>query len=85
MAKHILFLIFIIFISDIYSLHLKNSSSSKLKTNLSIHDPNNGCTISLRKSKENKIQAISFISEMQNSLGSYSKCKLSFTLNNKNK
>lgn len=78
MAKHILFFIFIICVSDIYSLHLKSSSTSKMNTNLSLHDPNNGCTISLKKMKENKVQAISFISEMQNSIGTYSKCKLCF-------
>jgi len=73
MAKHILFLILLIFISDAYTLNLK--AKNKLKNTASLHDPSNGCTISLRKMKDDKTQAISFISEMQNSLNHYSKCK----------
>ncbi len=76
MANQILFLLLIIFVSEAHSLNLKASLKNTLENQLSLHDPKNGCTISLRKMKDNKLQAISFISEMQNSLSHYSKCKI---------
>lgn len=81
MAKEsIFFVLLIINISFACSLTLK----SKMKTTTStftsleatLHDPSNGCTISLKKMKEDKVQAISFISEMQSSLGLFSTCML---------
>lgn len=78
MAKQILFLLFILFISDVHSLNLKASLKNTMKTNISLHDPKNGCTISLRKMKDDKLKAISFISEMQNSLTHYSNCKKTY-------
>ena len=74
MAKQILFLLFILFVSEAHSLNLKANSKSKIQNTSALHDPRNGSTISLRKMKDNKLQAISFISEMQNSLSHYSKC-----------
>lgn len=74
MAKQILFLLFILFVSEAHFLNLKASSKNKIQNKASLHDPRNGCTISLRKMKDNKLQAFSFISEMQNSLSHYSKC-----------
>ena len=81
MAKPIIFLIFIIFVSDAFTINLKSKLNTKTSTYASLHDPRNGCTISLRKTKDDKLQAISFISEMQSSLGHYSKCKLYFFIN----
>lgn len=76
MAKHTLFLLFILFVWEAQSLNLKANSKNMVKNTASLHDPRNGCTISLRKMKDNKLQAISFISEMQNSLSHYSECIL---------
>ena len=75
MAKQNLFLIFIFSVSNAQSLNLKASLKNTIKSSSSLHDPRNGCTISLRKMKDDKLQAISFISEIQNSLSHYSKCK----------
>ncbi len=74
MAKQLIFLILIIFISHAYSLNLRLNSKVKTSTYSSLNDPRNGCTISLKKMKDDKIKAISFISEIQNSMGMFSKC-----------
>lgn len=80
MLKQIIFIIFILFFTESYALNLKSSSTLEEKTTESLFNPRLGGTISLKKTKNDKLQAISFISEVQNSLGHFNKCKLKFLI-----
>lgn len=75
MVKQLVFLSILIFVSNAYTMNLHLKTEIKTNSN-SKYNPKMGCTISLRKRKaQDKVSAISFISEMQNSLGKYKQCK----------
>lgn len=74
--KQVLYIILLIMISQMTSTKMKIKSTTNEKTRENLNNPNLGCTISLKKTKDDKLQSISFISEMQNSLNHYSTCKL---------
>lgn len=76
MLKQVLYIILLILISQMTSNKMKIKSTTNEKTTENLNNPNLGCTIALKKTKNDKLQAISFISEMQNSLNHYSSCKL---------
>lgn len=77
MVKQLIYLSLLLFFSNAYSLHLNTQTEIKNKSNASLHNPKMGCTISLKKHKHlDKVSAISFISEIQNSLGKgFKNCK----------
>jgi hypothetical protein len=80
MVKHLIYLSLLIFISNAYSLHLSSQAESTIVSS-SRNDPKMGCTIALRKKKDqDKVSAISFISEVQNSLGkgTYKECNIKY-------
>jgi hypothetical protein len=77
MVKLMIYLTFLMFISNSYSIQLTSETQNSMVSN-SRNDPSMGCTISLRKKKNiDQVSAISFISEVQNSLGkgTYKHCK----------
>lgn len=77
MVKQLIFLSLLIFISNAYSVHLNAQTQTEIKTNSHTkYNPNMGCTISLKKKKHlDRAAAISFISEVQSSLGKFKHCK----------
>ena len=79
MSKQLIFLLLLIFTSNAYSLQLNTQTENKTGSN-SKFSPSMGCTISMKKKKSDKVSQISFISEMQNSLGKFKHCKLYFLL-----
>ncbi len=61
--KQIIFLSYLFFFFNISALRLKMQTKSE------------GCSISLKKVPHNKVQAVSFISEMQDGLYDFDACK----------
>ena len=77
MVKLFVYLSFLIFISNAYSMHLNTKTNSNSKFN-----PKMGVRISMKKNTQDKVSAISFLGEIQNSLGGkFKKCKY-FVTNN---
>ena len=80
MSKQLIYLSLLIFISHAYSVHsVHPHTKTKKETNSnSKFNPANGVTISLKKKKsQDKVAAISFLGEIQNSLGKgkFKQCK----------
>jgi hypothetical protein len=67
-VKQIIFVCFLIFIAQV-----SITECLRLNTNLS----SEGCSIKLRKMPHNKVEAFSFISEMQDGLDDIDICKKS--------
>merc|ERR1711957_798572 len=74
MSKQLIYLSLLIFISHAYSVHSvhphEHTKTKKETNSNSKFNPANGVTISLKKKKsQDKVAAISFLGEIQNSLG----------------
>jgi hypothetical protein len=65
-VKQIIFVCFLIFIAQVSIIEC-----TRLKTNLK----SEGCSIKLRKMPHNEVEAVSFISEMQDGLEDFNFCK----------
>lgn len=77
MVKAMIFMLFILFISNAYSIQLSvTTETSNTIISNSRNDPSMGCTIRMKKNK-NSVSDISFISEVQSQLGkgTFKKCK----------
>ena len=75
MVKQLIYLSLLIFISHAYSLHLSTDTENKTFSN-SKFNPAKGCTITMKKKPQDKVSAISFLGEIQNSLGGkFKHCK----------
>lgn len=80
MVKQLIYLLFLIFFSNAISLNLNTQTENKTNSN-SKFNPSMGCTIRLKKKKtKDRVAALSFIEEIQKSLGKYKHCKILFLI-----
>lgn len=78
MNKHqVIFVCYLFLFSQFYCVKLKTKFKPIIKENQSDNNIENlqGYSITLKKTTKNKIQTISFISELQDSLDNFHSCK----------